>query len=219
MYIRIAAACFYAMVSAVGCRADQVSTLRPKPERHFLPTHSAAILSTQPRLVAALNRLLSRSRAFAREAAWLAARGKHVTVVARREVPWAALARSAGARFNRESAAAAMPLSDADGKVRNFLVVVDLAMLGRLEREKHFVRSDIEKDITRLLIHEIYGHAMPWLLNGERGGCFDPGPGQLPVNACSIRRENRIRGELGLGRRIDFGLDSFAVGRVAGSRL
>jgi hypothetical protein len=177
---------------------------------------SAAILSTQPRLVAVLNRLLARSRTFAREAARVAARDRHITVVARREVPWDALKRNV--HYADGSAAAALPLVDGDGKVRNFLVVVDYSMLSRLGSSKHLLKKDIETDLTRLLIHEIYGHAMPWLLYGKAGGCFDPKPGQLPASACSIRRENRIRKELGLGVRTDFGIESFAMGGRSDAR-
>jgi hypothetical protein len=219
MYVRAALACLLAILAAAPCRADQRIVDATTTEPHFLPTRSAAILSTQPRLVALVNRLLVRSRTFAREAARVAARGRHITVVARREVPWNALKRDGEVRYVDGSAAVALPLSDNDGKVRTFLVVIDYSMLGRLFRKQSLHEQDVETDLTRLLIHEIYGHAMPWLLNGRAGGCFDPAPGQLPVSACSIRRENRIRKELGLGPRTDFGLDSFAMAGPAAARI
>jgi hypothetical protein len=79
------------------------------------------------------------------------------------------------------------------------------------------VRRDFEADLDRILVHEIYGHAVPYLLAGDLSGrCPDPGPNEPARDACSIRRENAVRVELGLGRRGDHGLSSLAL--TAGSR-
>ena len=71
-------------------------------------------------------------------------------------------------------------------------------------------------DLDRILVHEVYGHAFPYLQAGDESGrCPDPAAGERPQDACSIRRENAVRAELGLGRRTDYGLLSLIVGRPA----
>jgi hypothetical protein len=65
----------------------------------------------------------------------------------------------------------------------------------------------------------VYGHAAPYLLSGsERGRCPDPVDGQFADEACSIRRENAVRAEAGLGYRSDYGLLSLDLGRALNSR-
>jgi len=64
------------------------------------------------------------------------------------------------------------------------------------------------------LVHEIYGHAIPYLLAGDLSGrCADPKRGERASEACSIQRENAVRAELGLGRRTDYGLSDLALAR------
>jgi hypothetical protein len=46
------------------------------------------------------------------------------------------------------------------------------------------------------------------------GRCADPEPGQRPSEACSIRRENVVRRELGLGRRTGYDLGGLALASV-----
>ena len=75
-------------------------------------------------------------------------------------------------------------------------------------------RGTGKTSIARILAHEVYGHAMPYLLAGHLSGkCADPLPGQRATDACAIKRENAIRGELRLGQRRDYGLDGLALVR------
>jgi hypothetical protein len=69
-------------------------------------------------------------------------------------------------------------------------------------------------DLDRILVHEIYGHAVPYLLAGDLSGrCADPQPQERAVDACSIQRENAVRAQLGLGRRVDYGLGDLNLSR------
>jgi hypothetical protein len=45
------------------------------------------------------------------------------------------------------------------------------------------------------------------------GRCADPTPDERPSEACSIKRENEIRAELRLGRRMDRGFEGLTLTR------
>ncbi len=74
--------------------------------------------------------------------------------------------------------------------------------------------GEFHADLERVLAHEVYGHAVPYLLAGHVSGrCADPAPGMPATDACAIQRENVVRGELRLGRRTDGALSSLALAR------
>jgi hypothetical protein len=88
------------------------------------------------------------------------------------------------------------------------IVVVNLPLLEEVHRRSYSPLVELYWDLDRILVHEIYGHALPYLLAGDLSGrCPDPAPGQKASDACSIRRENAVRAELGLSRRTGYGLD------------
>ena len=109
--------------------------------------------------------------------------------------------------------AEAIPISGRDSQqISTVVIVVNL----RLFQETHHARlsapRDFEADLDRILVHEVYGHAIPYLLAGDWAGrCADPLPGEPAPEACSIRRENAVRAELGLGHRADYGLSSLRL--------
>ena len=106
------------------------------------------------------------------------------------------------------------PVALADSRVEVVLVVVNLSLLEKSHRDAYSVPAEFEADLDRILVHEIYGHAVPYLLAGHLSGrCPDPAPGERATDACSIRRENAVRAELGLGRRTTYGLDDLNVSR------
>ena len=73
-------------------------------------------------------------------------------------------------------------------------------------------QADVATNLDRIVVHEVYGHAVPYLLAGNLSGrCADPAGGESATGACAIRRENAVRSELGLGRRADRGLYSLAL--------
>ena len=74
--------------------------------------------------------------------------------------------------------------------------------------------GDFEDDLDRILAHEVYGHAFPYLFAGDLSGkCADPAKGQRAEDACAIKRENEIRAELRLGKRRGYGLDGLSLAR------
>lgn len=106
------------------------------------------------------------------------------------------------------------PVRQADSRVNVVLVVINLSLLEESHRSAGSVPMEFEADLDRILVHEIYGHAVPYLLAGHLSGrCADPAPGERALSACSIQRENAVRAELGLGRRTSYGLDDLNLTR------
>lgn len=106
------------------------------------------------------------------------------------------------------------PVPHADSRVDVVLVVINLPLLEESHRSAGSVPSQFEADLDRILVHEVYGHAVPYLVAGHLSGrCPDPAPGERARSACSIQRENAVRAELGLGRRTSYGLDDLHLTR------
>ncbi|MFW6078477.1 MAG: hypothetical protein ACODAE_02580 [Gemmatimonadota bacterium] len=107
-----------------------------------------------------------------------------------------------------------IPLRDGRGGVTGAVVVVDVERVRRLVERSGLPERVVDGDVERILIHELYGHVVP-LARSRRldGGCPDPGPGEPALSSCAIRRENRIRAELGLEMRVAYDLTGLVVGR------
>ena len=116
--------------------------------------------------------------------------------------------------FDPAGLAEVVPALGKDAQLRFVLVIVNLPLVQRMHDSIMSTPWDLEADLDRILIHEVYGHAIPYLLAGSLSGrCADPKPGERPADACSIRRENAVRAELGLGLRTDRGLSSLSLAR------
>ena len=106
------------------------------------------------------------------------------------------------------------PMIDVDAQVRAVVVVINLGLIERAHASNGSLAGELQSDLDRIIIHEVYGHAIPYLQAGDLSGrCADPQPGQRPRDACSIQRENEVREELGLGRRVDSGLEGLTLSR------
>jgi hypothetical protein len=117
-------------------------------------------------------------------------------------------------QFDDTLLAEAVPVMRAGARLDAVPVVVNLALLEARHRARRSLPIEFDLDLDRILVHEIYGHAVPYLLAGELSGrCADPQPRERATDACSIRRENAVRAELGLGRRVDYGLDGLNLSR------
>lgn len=117
-------------------------------------------------------------------------------------------------RFDDTLLAEVAPVVRDGSRVDVVIVVINLALLEERFRERRLLPIEFDMDLDRILVHEIYGHAIPYLLAGHLSGrCADPQPREKAVDACSIRRENAVRAELGLGRRVDYGLHGLNLSR------
>lgn len=112
--------------------------------------------------------------------------------------------------FDEDVLAEVHPVADMWSRVDTVIVVINLPLLERLYSDA--TMADLERDLDRIVAHEVYGHAVPYLLAGHLSGkCADPVPGQRATESCAITRENEIRRELRLGERRSAGLDSLRL--------
>jgi len=115
--------------------------------------------------------------------------------------------------FDAATLAQAEPVASDQSRVDYVLVVVNLELLQRLSGLP-MTAVDFEDDVDRILAHEVYGHAVPYLLAGTlTAKCADPAIGQSASASCAVQRENIIRREMRLGQRIEYGRDSLAIAR------
>lgn len=107
-----------------------------------------------------------------------------------------------------------IPLRGGSGRIVGVAVAIDVDRVRRLVEDAELPSRVVGADVDRILIHEIYGHVVP-LARTRRlsGGCPDPAPGAPAASSCAIRRENRIRAELGLEPRTAYDLTGLAIGR------
>ena len=138
--------------------------------------------------------------------------GRHVVLVTPTDPIVTRIAKADREAFDPGVLAEAVPLMDEDWQIDVVLVFVNLPLLTAIHDARLSVPLQFEADLDRILVHELYGHSIPYLLAGDLSGrCADPKPGERPSESCSIRRENTVRAELGLGRRGDAGLSSLTL--------
>jgi hypothetical protein len=117
--------------------------------------------------------------------------------------------------FDRSSLAEAAPIVDEAGQVETVVVVVNVDGIRTVHERNGSLPGEFDADLERVLAHEVYGHALPYLEAGHvTGRCPDPLPGEPATTACAIQRENVIRAELRLGRRTDAALGSLGLSRL-----
>jgi hypothetical protein len=105
------------------------------------------------------------------------------------------------------------PLAEFETRVDAVVVVINVALLESMLGSSD-TPADFDDDLDRVVAHEVYGHAIPYLLAGDLSGrCADPAAGERAEDACAIKRENEIRAELRLGERRDYGLNGLSLAR------
>lgn len=128
-----------------------------------------------------------------------------------------------GARVVRHTAAAGLPAPERllgaaitfheprSGRVLAVLVHVDVERAAAAARglaalpAVASVQAALDRLVDEVLVHEVWGHAVPLALAGTVGAaCPDPRPGERAEDACVTRRENVLRGELGWPRRATY---------------
>lgn len=174
---------------------------------------TAPVITNHPIIQQSLQRLAARSASWRAAAAEIERLGRKAVVVTPKQVrvkdPHSGAVRS----FDHDVLAEVQPLAEQETRVDAVVVVVNIELLERMQRPLTTI-GDFEDDLDRIIAHEVYGHAFPYLLAGDLSGkCSDPGPGQRAEDACAIKRENQIRSELRLGQRRDSGLNGLTIAR------
>jgi hypothetical protein len=180
------------------------------------PAHAQGppISTTNPAFQRSLDRIAQGSPLWRDALAAIQADGRRVIVVTPDEIRIVDATTTGGDRFDDTLLAEVAPVVRTGTRVDAVVVVVNIAILEEQYRVRRLLPIEFDMDLDRILIHEIYGHAIPYLLAGDLSGrCPDPQPGERAVDACSIKRENAVRAELGLGRRVDYGLHGLSLSR------
>ncbi len=176
-------------------------------------TGLVAITTDHPEVRASLDRLFAGSAAWRDALAAIARTGRRAVIVTPDQVRVVDAHGRPDQPFDPNVLAEVQPLAEADERVNVVVVIVNVDLLETLHA-RNWRRLDLEADLDRILAHEVYGHAIPYLLSGHLSArCADPAPGQRPTEACAIQRENEVRSQLGLGRRVDSGLNGLALAR------
>jgi hypothetical protein len=189
--------------------------LPPATGAQPLSNDTRPVITTHPVIRASLARIAERSALWREAMDAVQAMGRRAVILTPDQVVVAdrpgAVATGA---FDHAVLAEVAPSPRADATVDLVLVVINVPLLVESHRLAQSVPADFDADLDRILIHEIYGHAVPYLLAGQLSGrCPDPLPGQRAVEACSIQRENAVRAELGLGRRTSYSIDDLNLTR------
>jgi hypothetical protein len=175
---------------------------------------SSPVQTAIPAFQASLDRIASRSPLWRDALTTIAASNRRIIIVTPEQVRRIDSERGGVDRFDETLLAETTPIAAADSRVDTVIVVINLALLEERYRERKLLPIELDMDLDRIVIHEVYGHAIPYLVVGNLSGrCADPQPRERAVDACSIRRENAVRAELGLGRRVDYGLDGLNLTR------
>jgi hypothetical protein len=184
------------------------------PAAHATPADSP-FHTTNRVLRASLERIANKSTLWRAAADAVRAQGRRVLVLTPDQVMVKDREDDEEAEaFDSSALAEVSPIVCREAHVHTVLVVVNLPLIKNVHDTRWSVPLDVEADLDRVLVHEIYGHAVPYLLAGNLSGrCADPKKGERATDACAIRRENAVRAELGLGRRTDSGLYSLALSR------
>lgn len=202
-------ACVALAALGVVSSIEGVSTQSPiQPVRATDAPLLPAVLTTNPLLRARLDGIARRSALWRQAVDELSGTGRRAIVVTSDEVVVADSPYGPPAGpFDDAVLAEIAPVPRPDTRVDVVLVVVNLPLIERIQRQTAALPAEVDGDLDRILVHEVYGHALPYLLAGDLSGrCADPVPGQQAHEACAIQRENAIRAELGLNRRVDYGL-------------
>jgi hypothetical protein len=181
-------------------------------DQRWTPRERPPVIVEHPVLAASLARLYAGSPRWRDALDAVANTGRRVVVVTPEKVRVRDDEGGAETAFDPDVIAEVQPIADDWSRVDTVIVVVNLPLLDRLYSDA--TPADLNADLDRILAHEIYGHAIPYLLAGHLSGkCADPQPKQKATEACAIKRENEVRSELRLGERRGYGLDGLTIAR------
>ena len=185
----------------------------PDPSR---PAPGPPIVTSSPAIKQSLDRLSHGSASWREAIAQIRGAGRRVVVLTPEQVVVRDPADPRRQRpFDHDLLAEVAPVVEPGGVVRQVMVVVNLPLVEAAHDRRRSVPRDLHADLDRILAHEVYGHAFPYLLAGHVSGhCADPKADERPTDACAIQRENAVRAELALGLRTDAGMYSLALARA-----
>lgn len=168
--------------------------------------------ANHPTLLASLSRIYAGSVTWREALRAVADTGRRIVVVTPDKVRLRDAAGTKERPFDDDVLAEVYPVADHWSRVETVIVVINLPLMDTLYSDATLF--DLERDLDGIVAHEIYGHAVPYLLAGHISGkCADPAPRQRAAESCAIKRENEIRRELRLGERRSSGLDALTLAR------
>lgn len=189
-------------VASISLRADDPVT-----------SATAPVITNHPVIEQSLRRLAARSAAWRAALQQVEQLGRKAVVVTPKNVRVKDPKTGAVRSFEDDVLAEVQPLAEHETRVDAVVVVINLELLQRMQAPMTTI-GDFEDDLDRIVAHELYGHAIPYLLAGDLSGkCADPVAGQRAEEACAIKRENEIRSELRLGQRREYGLNGLSLAR------
>jgi hypothetical protein len=195
--------------------STNVATAFTGGARSLLEAAKAAVSTTHPLLKARLDLIAQRSPLWRAAVLEVARTGRRALIVTPDEVVVGGPA-GRGEAFPDGILAEVALVPRRDTRVDVVFVVINLPLIERIQRQTGALPAEMEADLDRILVHELYGHAVPYLLAGDLSGkCPDPQPGQPAREACAIQRENAVRAELGFNPRVDYGLADLALIRLS----
>jgi hypothetical protein len=202
-------------VAAVVVRLDAAPPSAAH-EADALPAPGQPVLTSNPVLQQSLDRLENRSPSWREAIAQIRGFGRRVIVLTPDQVVVRDAVDSQRHRpFDQNVLAEVSPVVEPGGVVRQVVVVINLPMVEAAHHRRRSAPRNLHDDLDRILAHEVYGHALPYLLAGHvSGACADPKNDERPADACAIQRENTVRAELALGQRTDAGMHSLALARA-----
>lgn len=198
---------------AVLTTAITVVTVPVRAEKAPRNLSDPAVITNNSTLQQSLNRLFTRSAAWRGAMKEVERLGRKAVVVTPKNVRVKDPDNGRVRPFDADILAEVQPLAEIETRVDAVVIVVNVDLLERMQLSMATPR-DFEDDLDRVLAHEVYGHAIPYLLAGDLSGkCADPAPGERAEDACAIKRENLIRAEMRLGERRDYGLNGLTLAR------
>ena len=214
MDARAAIASSVVVMAILACEPPLVCA-QPRHQSNPRDTARSPLSTDSAALSLSLGRLSARSAAWREAVEQVAETGRRVFIVTPSRVRVIDPRDGSEGPFDAGVLAEVRPIPDERFRVDAVVVVVNVPLLERIHRFQGRM-MDFEDDLDSVLAHEIYGHAIPYLLAGDMSGrCPDPSPGQPAFEACAIQRENVVRAQLGLSPRHDYGLDALAIAGVA----
>lgn len=201
-----------AIVVTITAATGSASTGPEADPGRSVPEATAALQTSHPALQASLNRIWRGSPSWRTAVDKAGRTGRRALVLTPDQVVVREVEAGTPEPFDRGVLAEVTPVLDLDGGVSAVLVVINLPLLEAAHEQRGSLPGEMQDDLDRVVAHEVYGHALPYLLAGTLAGrCADPVPGQRAAEACAIQRENIVRAELGLSRRTDAGLNGLML--------